>query len=60
MVTGEPNNSSRYPIRMEEAMAKIEVRLSRSAEKMRGVATFITELLYRNDVALQVAYIGRL
>lgn len=50
---------SRYPVRTEEAMAKIEVRLSRSAEKMRGVATFITELLYRNGVTLQTAYIGR-
>lgn len=50
---------TRYPVRTEEAMAKIEVRLSRSAEKMRGVATFITELLYRNGVTLQVAYIGR-
>jgi hypothetical protein len=50
---------SRYPIRTEEEMAKIEVRLSQSAEKMRGIATFITELFYRNGVYLQVAYIGR-
>ena len=50
---------ARYPVKTEEAMAKIEVRLSQSAEKMRGLATFITELLYRNGVYVQVAYIGR-
>jgi hypothetical protein len=44
---------------VERGLAKIGVRVSQRAEKMVGLATYITELLYRNGVVLHGAYIGR-
>ena len=50
---------SRYPITVEEGLAKVGVRLGKNASSQRGVATFITEILYRNGVVLRSAYVGR-
>ena len=50
---------SRYPIATEEGLAKVGVRLGKSASSQRGVATFITEILYRNGIVLRSAYVGR-
>ena len=50
---------SRYPVTVEEGLAKVGVRLGKSASSQRGVATFITEILYRNGVVLRSAYVGR-
>jgi hypothetical protein len=50
---------ARYPTTVGEKLAKIGIHLGRGAEKIPGVATFITELLYRNGVMVHVAYIGR-
>ena len=49
---------SRYPIATEEGLAKVGVRLGKSASSQRGVATFITEILYRNGIVLRSAYVG--
>ena len=50
---------SRYPIATEEGLAKVGVRVGKSASSQRGVATFITEILYRNGIVLRSAYVGR-
>ncbi len=49
----------RYQMTVEGGMAKIGVRIGPRSEKTVGLATFITELLFRNGVVLQGAYIGR-
>jgi hypothetical protein len=48
-----------FPTTVEDGMAKMAVRLSRSAERGVGLASYITELLYRNGVVIHSAYIGR-
>ncbi len=55
----ETELGGRYQMIVEGGMAKIGVRISPRSEKMVGVATFITELLFRNGVVIQSAYIGR-
>jgi hypothetical protein len=48
-----------FSVAVEERLAKIVVRLGKEAVWMPGVATFVTEMLYRNGVIMHVAYIGR-
>ena len=55
----EQELGNRFPMTVERGLAKIGVRVSQRAEKMVGLATYITELLYRNGVVLHGAYIGR-
>jgi hypothetical protein len=49
----------RYQTQLLDGMAKIEVRISRQAEKAIGLATYIAELLYMNGVVVHSAYVGR-
>ncbi len=49
----------RYTVTVEGKMAKVGVRISQKWEKMVGLASLITELLFRNGVVIQSAYIGR-
>lgn len=49
----------RFPVTVEGGMAKIGVRVGQRSEKMVGLASFITELLFRNGIVIQSAYIGR-
>jgi hypothetical protein len=49
----------KFSTAVEGPMAKMGVRISKRAEKMVGVATYITELLNRNGVMIHGAYIGR-
>ncbi len=55
----EKELGDRFEAKLEEGMARITVRISRRAEKVVGLATFIAELLYLNGVVVQSAYIGR-
>lgn len=55
----EQELGKRFPTTVEGGLAKIGVRVSQKAEKMVGLATYITELLYRNGVVIHGAYIGR-
>ena len=55
----EKEMGRRYRMTVERGMAKIGVRISPRSERTVGLATFITELLFRNGVVLQGAYIGR-
>lgn len=48
-----------YDIRLETGLAKIGVRLDQKAQALPGIATFITELLFRNGITLRSAYVGR-
>lgn len=48
-----------YPTTIEEGLARVGVRLGKEASALRGVATFITEILYRNGIVLRTAYVGR-
>jgi hypothetical protein len=50
---------ARYPTTVGETLARIGIHLGQGAERIPGVATFITELLYRNGVIVHLAYIGR-
>lgn len=47
-----------YDTSAERNVAKITIRLSPSAKKMPGIASFITELLYRNGVSILDAFLS--
>ena len=49
----------RYQVTVERRMAKVGIRVSPRSEEVVGLASFITELLFRNGVVIQSAYIGR-
>lgn len=55
----EQELGAQFETKLEEGMARITVRISRRAEKVVGLATYISELLYLNGVVVQSAYIGR-
>ncbi len=65
MVTGEDallierELGDQFQTTVGDGMAKIGVRISQRAEKMVGLTTYITELLYRNGIVIHSAYIGR-
>lgn len=65
MVTGEDallierELGDRFQTTVGDGMAKIGVHVSQRAEKMVGLTTYITELLYRNGIVIHSAYIGR-
>ncbi len=48
----------RYEISLRKDVAKITIRLSPSAEKVPGIASFISELLYRNGVSILDAFLS--
>ncbi len=48
----------RYETSLKKHVAKITIRLSPSAEKVPGIASFITELLYRNGVSILDAFLS--
>ncbi len=47
-----------YEMSLRRNVAKITIRLSPSAEKVPGIASFITELLYRNGVSILDAFLS--
>jgi hypothetical protein len=47
-----------YETSLKRNVAKITIRLSPSAEKVPGIASFITELLYRNGVSVLDAFLS--
>jgi hypothetical protein len=47
-----------YEISLKRDVAKITIRLPHSAEKVPGIASFITELLYRNGVSILDAFLS--
>lgn len=49
----------KFAVTVGGRMAKVGVRIGRKWEKMVGLASLITELLFRNGVVVQSAYIGR-
>ncbi len=49
---------ARYGTTLNKNVAKITIRLSPSAEKVPGIASFITELLYRNGVSILDAFLS--
>jgi hypothetical protein len=44
--------SKKYPLSLKRSVAKITVRMPPAAEKVPGIVSFITELLYRNGVSI--------
>jgi hypothetical protein len=48
----------RYDTSLKRNAATITIRLSPSADKVPGIASFITELLYRNGVSILDAYLS--
>ncbi|MDV3293565.1 MAG: ACT domain-containing protein [Nitrososphaerales archaeon] len=47
-----------YEASFKRDVAKVTIRLSPSAEKVPGIASFITELLYRNGVSILDAFLS--
>ncbi len=47
-----------YETSLKRDVAKVTIRLSPSAEKVPGIASFITELLYRNGVTILDAFLS--
>jgi hypothetical protein len=47
-----------YETSVTRNLAKVTIRLSPSAKKVPGIASFITELLYRNGVGILDAFLG--
>jgi len=47
-----------YDTSLKRNVAKITIRLSPSAEKVPGIASFITELLFRNGVSILDAFLS--
>lgn len=54
----ETELSGRYSFSMERDVAGITIRMPPSAEKVPGIASFITELLYRNGVGILDAFLS--
>ena len=50
--------SDRYSVTITGQAAKIVVRMSQKAEKVPGIAAFITELLYRNGISMLDMFYG--
>jgi hypothetical protein len=50
--------SRRYPVSLKRSVAKITVRMPPAAEKVPGIVSFITELLYRNGVSILDAFLS--
>lgn len=50
--------SMRYPLTLKRSVAKITVRMPAGAEKVPGIVSFITELLYRNGVSILDAFLS--
>ena len=48
----------RYPLRPRLKMAKITMRLSEEAQRSRGIAAYVTGLLYRNGITIIDAFLG--
>jgi len=49
----------KFAVTTEGRMAKVGIRVGQKSEKMVGLASLITELLFKNGVVIQSAYIGR-
>ena len=47
-----------YELSLKRGVAIITIRLPPSAEKVPGIASFITELLYRNGVSIMDAFLS--
>ena len=50
--------STRYSLSFIRHVAKIIIRVPPTSEKVPGIASFITELLYRNGVSIIDAFLG--
>jgi hypothetical protein len=50
--------SGKYPVSLKKNIAKITVRMPPGAEKVPGIISFITELLYRNGVSILNAFLS--
>jgi hypothetical protein len=50
--------SDRYSVTITGEAAKIVVRISQKAERVPGIAAFITELLYRNGISMLDMFYG--
>jgi hypothetical protein len=50
--------SKKYPLSLKKSVAKITVRMPPAAEKVPGIVSFITELLYRNGVSILDAFLS--
>ena len=50
--------SGRYSVTSKKNVAKVTVRISPAAEKVPGIASFITELLFRNGIIMLDAFLG--
>ena len=50
--------SKRYSLLLRSNLAKISLRIAHTAEKVPGIASFITELLYRNGINILDAFLG--
>ena len=50
--------STRNPLALKRSVAKITVRMPAAAEKVPGIVSFITELLYRNGVIILDAFLS--
>ena len=48
----------RYSSSLRKNVAKITIRMPPASEKVPGIASFITELLYRNGVSILDAFLG--
>jgi aspartokinase len=55
----EKELGERFEVTVEEKMAKVRIRVSKGSERLAGLASFITELLFRNGIVIQSAYLGR-
>jgi len=49
---------NRYTLKPRLNKAKITIHLSEEAEKSPGIAAYITDLLYRNGINIQDAFLG--
>ena len=50
--------SGRYPLSLKKSVARITIRMPPAAEKVPGIVSFITELLYRNGVSILDAFLS--
>jgi hypothetical protein len=50
--------AKRYALQARSNVARISVRMPRRAEQVPGIASFLTDLLYRNGIGLLDAFLG--
>ncbi len=50
--------SRQYSLLLRSNMAKVSIRISPTGEKIPGIASFITDLLFRNGINLIDAFLG--